>query len=89
MSENEVPCGIYQHYKVGDFYEVIGSARHSETCEEMVIYIALYNCKIYGRNQVWVRPKAMFIENVVHEEYMGPRFKLIQEKNRVSHSLLF
>ncbi|MCX6791152.1 MAG: DUF1653 domain-containing protein, partial [Candidatus Gribaldobacteria bacterium] len=45
--------GVYQHYK-GNFYEVLGVARHSETLEEMVVYKALY-----GDNDVWVRPLAM------------------------------
>lgn len=75
MSENEVQCGVYQHYKAGDLYEVIGFARHHETCEEMVIYKSLYDCEIYGHEQVWVRPKAMFIEDVVHQGRTLPRFK--------------
>lgn len=75
MSEAEVHYGIYQHYKVGDLYEVIGFARHYETCEEMVIYKALYDCEIYGHQQVWVRPKTIFVEDVVHQGYSVPRFK--------------
>lgn len=55
--------GKYQHYK-GKFYEVIGIAHHSETLEELVVYRALYNHKIYGDNSLWVRPKAMFLETV-------------------------
>jgi len=55
--------GKYQHYK-GNFYEVIGVAHHSETLEELVVYRALYNHKIYGNNSLWVRPKAMFLETV-------------------------
>ena len=33
--------GKYQHYK-GEYYEVLGLVRHSETLEELVLYKALY-----------------------------------------------
>ena len=51
--------GKYQHRK-GNFYEIIGVARHSETLEELVVYRTLH-----GENSLWVRPKAMFLETVV------------------------
>ena len=50
--------GVYRHYK-GKEYEVLGVAKHSETLEEMVVYKALY-----GEGALWVRPKAMFVEDV-------------------------
>ena len=50
--------GKYRHYK-GKEYEVLGVARHSETLEELVVYRALY-----GAHDVWVRPRAMFEEEV-------------------------
>lgn len=56
--------GKYQHYK-GNYYEVLGVAHHSETLEELVVYIALYKHKIYGDNSIWVRPKKMFLETVL------------------------
>ena len=56
--------GKYQHYK-GNFYEVIGVAHYTETLEELVVYRALYNHKIYGENSLWVRPMTMFLETVV------------------------
>ncbi|MFH0987931.1 MAG: DUF1653 domain-containing protein, partial [Parcubacteria group bacterium] len=50
--------GLYKHYK-GKQYKVIGVARHSETLEELVVYRALY-----GKQELWVRPLAMFEEEV-------------------------
>lgn len=73
----EVKPGRYQHYK-GKFYEVIGVAHHSETLEELVVYRALYKTE-YGVNALWVRPKTMFIENVVIDGKEVPRFKLVEE----------
>ena len=60
--------GRYQHFK-GGRYEVIGTARHSETLEEMVVYRALY-----GDGGLWVRPAAMWDEIVERDSYRGPRF---------------
>ena len=55
---NTVKPGIYRHYK-GNLYEVIGTARHSETEETLVFYRALY-----GDYGLWVRPAALFAESV-------------------------
>jgi len=79
MNTNDIPCGKYQHYKTGKLYEVIGLARHSETHEEMVIYKALYSCDTFDNNQIWVRPKAMFIEQLIDEGRSVPRFNRIEE----------
>jgi hypothetical protein len=35
--KNSIPSGRYRHYK-GNEYTVIGTARHSETLEEHVVY---------------------------------------------------
>jgi len=35
------PPGRYRHYK-GGLYEVLDTVRHSETCEPMTLYRALY-----------------------------------------------
>ena len=64
----------YRHYKNGKLYEVIGEARHSETNEVLVVYRALYDCEGYGNEQLWVRPKQMFFEDVLYNGRLVPRF---------------
>lgn len=64
----ETPAGLYRHYKGGQ-YEVIGTARHSETLEPMTVYRALY-----GQHGLWVRPAAMFTETVTINGVVQPRF---------------
>ena len=66
-----IPLGRYRHYK-GKDYSVVGFARHSETEEWMVLYVPLY-----GEGGYWVRPLAMFTENVVIDGKQVPRFKLV------------
>ena len=53
-----VKCGRYRHFK-GNEYEVLGTATHSETLEELVVYRALY-----GEGKLWVRPVSMWNETV-------------------------
>lgn len=79
MKIDGIRYGKYQHYKTEKLYEVIGIARHSETREEMIIYKALYQCEKFGKNQVWVRPKDMFFEQIIHNGHIVPRFKWIGE----------
>jgi len=57
--QSEPRPGKYRHYKGGE-YEVIGTARHSETDELLVVYRCLYD-----NDSLWVRPLAMFKETVV------------------------
>ncbi|WP_444935399.1 DUF1653 domain-containing protein [Microbulbifer sp. JMSA004] len=64
--------GLYRHYK-GNLYEVLHTAKHSETEEVMVVYRALYGS--YG---VWVRPQSMFKESVSKNGTCVPCFELIQ-----------
>ena len=63
--------GCYRHFK-GNEYEVIGTARHSETLEEMVVYRALY-----GEFGLWVRPAAMWNETVERNGKTFHRFTYI------------
>jgi hypothetical protein len=65
-------AGIYRHYK-GQRYRVLGTARHSETMEEVVVYQALY-----GDFGLWVRPAVMFCETVELDGEPIPRFALEQ-----------
>lgn len=62
------PPGLYRHYK-GLLYEVLGTARHSETLEPLTLYRALY-----GEHGLWVRPAEMFNEEVVIKGVRQPRF---------------
>ena len=64
-----VEPGRYRHYK-GNYYEVIGTARHSETDELLVVYRPLY-----GERGLWVRPLAMFEETVTLEGGSVARFE--------------
>lgn len=66
-----VQPGRYRHFK-GNEYELLYVARHSETLEPMVVYLALY-----GERGVWVRPAAMWSEPVDRDGYHGPRFQWI------------
>jgi hypothetical protein len=62
------PPGRYRHYK-GNLYDVVGTVRHSETLEPMTLYRALY-----GEHGLWVRPAAMFEEEVVIDGVAQLRF---------------
>lgn len=66
-----VSPGKYRHFK-GMEYEVLYSAKHSETLEEMVVYRALY-----GERGVWVRPLEMFMETVTRDGITRPRFEKV------------
>ncbi|MBS6216702.1 MAG: DUF1653 domain-containing protein [Clostridiales bacterium] len=70
----EIKPGRYRHFK-GMEYQVLYTARHSETMEPMVVYQALY-----GERGIWVRPAAMWSERVERDGYAGPRFRPIEEE---------
>lgn len=61
--------GIYKHYK-GNIYKIIGIAKHSETCEDMVVYQSQKD------GQIWVRPILMWNEYVPKADAL--RFTLIE-----------
>lgn len=72
MTELNFPTpGLYRHYK-DKLYRVIGTARHSETEEWLVVYQPQY-----GEGGLWVRPLAMFVEEVEVNGQQLPRFARI------------
>jgi len=60
--------GFWRHYK-GGHYQVLATVRHSETLESLTLYRALY-----GAQELWVRPSAMFSEEVTYQGVRQPRF---------------
>jgi len=71
MKSDAIPTvtpGKYRHYK-GKYYQVLATARHSETEELLVVYRCLY-----GDYSLWVRPLKMFLENVLVDDHEVPRF---------------
>ena len=71
------PPGRYRHYK-GNLYDVVSTVRHSETLEPMTLYRALY-----GEHGLWVRPAAMFGEDVVVEGVTTARFTKVADDSSV------
>jgi hypothetical protein len=73
---NKIKLGKYRHYK-GLICEVVGVAKYSEDPnQEFVVYS---HSDENGNDQLWVRPIAMFLENVEVENYKGPRFEYLGE----------
>ncbi|MFA5966994.1 MAG: DUF1653 domain-containing protein [Patescibacteria group bacterium] len=66
--------GFYQHYK-GPEYAALRVVHHSETLEELVLY------KHLDDDSYWVRPLAMFLENVEVNGQIMPRFKYLRATN--------
>lgn len=80
---NQTPVrpGRYRHYK-GNEYSVIGTARHSETLEELVVYR-----QEYGEHGLWVRPKQMFSETVTVDGQDVLRFEPLPAGENVGESI--
>jgi hypothetical protein len=71
----EVKPGKYLHYK-GKYYQVICVAKHSETLEEFVVYVCLYD---NPNGQMWIRPAKMFTEMIKVNGEKVPRFRFVGE----------
>lgn len=70
-----VKIGKYRHFK-GNEYEVLYIAKHSETLEDMVVYRQLY-----GNYGIWVRPLAMWDEEVKRDGKIFKRFTYIDKES--------
>lgn len=72
--ELNVQSGVYQHFK-GGRYLVLGVARHSETDEDLVIYVRLYS---RVGNPMSARPLSSFCELVRNSKGdRVPRFRFL------------
>ena len=67
---------VYRHFK-GKLYRALGVAINSETDEKMVLYQALY-----GKQELYVRPYDMFLEELDTAQYPDAkqkyRFELVE-----------
>ena len=75
-SRQTIKLGKYRHFKGGE-YQVIGTAKHSESLEVMVIYKPLYELE-QGELETWVRPIGMFFDTKEHEGKTVVRFDFIE-----------
>ena len=71
----EIRTGRYRHFK-GKEYVVLYNATHSETLEPMVVYQAMY-----GEFGIWVRPAAMWNEEVEYNGKIVKRFEYLTDAN--------
>lgn len=97
-NNNEVPeNGFYYHYKhdplkgVANYaYDVIGVGRLTgEDCwdedKEMVVYRRLYeDSEFKGKEFFWLRPKKIFMENVIKDGKTFPRFIKINDEKIIT-----
>ena len=68
--------GVYRHYK-DKLYAVMGTVKHSETEETLVLYAPMGQQA--GEAHLWVRPLAMFTETVETAQGRVPRFAFVDD----------
>ena len=65
----------YRHFRNHKIYRLVSFATLEATEEEAVVYQAMY-----GEQRLWIRTKANFFEEVLHEGKMVPRFQQISDE---------
>jgi len=70
--------GMYRHYK-GGLYRVVAIALHEDTQEEYVVYHVQSVGLEQGIGQYWVRPLAIFQEEVEYKGKKMPRYKFVSK----------
>lgn len=64
---------LYTHYK-GGLYRVLYEAVHTETNEDMTVYMSIKD------GAIWIRPTSMFHELVqMDDDTWVPRFTTVKE----------
>lgn len=85
--------GFYRHYKhdengeINNYtYEVLGVGHHTENDGEFfVVYRPLYESRVYKMGKLFdVRPLELFMENVIKESEILPRFWQITDKKIIA-----
>jgi hypothetical protein len=69
----KVSPGIYRHFK-GHIYRVIGTAKHSETLGEHIVYVSTTDPE-----DIWVRPANMFLDIIERDGHKFQRFEPVEE----------
>lgn len=63
MLEKVVSGESYRNKKTGNLYYVLGLGKHTETQDEMVMYVRRDNeVMLISETQIWVRPLELFKE---------------------------
>jgi hypothetical protein len=87
---NKITKGYYKHFKHNplprDFnyhYEVLGTSRHTETGETLVIYRPLYSNEYLNGADSFSRPITKFKERVIVAQIEINRFELITDTETI------
>lgn len=83
LDEKEIPTGlkdgIWEHFKPGKAYKIIGITYREKTKQYLVIYESLYDSKDYPKGTLWGRPIEEFLG---YKEKDGKKIKRFTFLNR-------
>ena len=77
----KVETGRWRHSKSAREYRVLGIAHHSENMEKLVVYQAEYHSTELGPRPLFVRPIAMWQEEIEIDGVKLPRFVQLPDAN--------